>query len=51
MFRIFKVHRAGRTFYAATVRGVYLERVSREALLEAIKIREGFANVASALDI
>ena len=43
--RITKVHRAGRVFYAATVRGVYLERASLAELREAIAVREGFAKL------
>jgi hypothetical protein len=43
--RIIKVHRAGRVWYTATVSGVYLERASLAELLEAIKVREGFARI------
>ena len=43
--QIIKVHRAGRVFYAATIRGVYLERVSLAELREAIAVREGFAKL------
>ena len=39
------VHRAGRVWYTATVSGVYLERASLAELLEAIKVREGFARI------
>jgi hypothetical protein len=43
--KITRVHRGGRVFYAATVSGVYLERVSLAELREAIAVREGFAKL------
>ena len=43
--RITKVHRAGRVFYAATIRGVYLERASLAELREAIAVRESFLKI------
>ena len=43
--RITRVHRGGRVFYAATIRGVYLERTSLAELREAIAVREGFAKL------
>ena len=50
--RIIKVHRAGCVFYAATIRGVYLERASLAELREAIAVREGFAKLfAEPVDI
>lgn len=43
--RITRVHRGGRVFYAATIRGVYLERASLAKLREAIAVREAFAKL------
>jgi hypothetical protein len=43
--RITRVHRGGRVFYAATIRGIYLERASLAELREAIAVREGFAKL------
>lgn len=43
--RITRVHRGGRVFYAATIRGIYLERASLVELREAIAVREGFAKL------
>ena len=43
--RITRVHRGGRVFYAATIRGVYLERASLAELREAIAVRVGFAKL------
>jgi len=50
--KIIKVHRAGRVWYTAIVSDVYLERASLAELLEAIKVREGFAKIfAGPVDI
>jgi hypothetical protein len=43
--RITRVHRKGRVFYAATIRGVYLERASLAELREAIAVRESFLRI------
>ena len=43
--RITRVHRGGRVFYAATIRGVYLERTSLAELREAIAVRKSFLKI------
>ena len=43
--RITRVHRGGRVFFAATIRGVYLERTSLAELREAIAVRESFLKI------
>jgi len=43
--RIFRVHRAGKVFFAIYRNGVYIERVSEKELREAIAVREGFAKI------
>jgi len=49
--RIFRVHRAGKVFFATYLGGVYFERASEKELLEAIAVREGFAKIfASSVD-
>jgi hypothetical protein len=35
-------------FYAATIRGIYLERASLAELREAIAVREGFEKIFAA---
>ena len=44
-YKITRVHRGGRLWFAATVRGIYLERASEAELIEAIKYREGIAKI------
>ena len=43
--KIFKVHRAGKVYFAAYVNGRYLERASKVDLEQAIKVRNNFANI------
>ncbi len=43
--RIFKVHRAGKVYFAAYVNGAYLERASKADLEQAMKVRKNFANI------
>lgn len=43
--RITRVHRGGCVFFAATIRGVYLERTSLAELREAIEVRESFLKI------
>lgn len=51
-FKIVRVHRGGKVYYAATIRGIYLERASKAELVEAIKYREGIAKIfADPVDI
>jgi hypothetical protein len=42
---IFKVHRAGKVYFAAYVNGSYLERASKADLEDVIKVRNNFANI------
>jgi hypothetical protein len=50
--RIFKVHRAGKVFFAAYLGSVYIERASEKELREAIAVRERFAKIfAKPVDI
>lgn len=44
-YKIVRVHRNGNVYYAATVRGIYLERASKSELLEAIKYRTSVAKI------
>jgi hypothetical protein len=49
--KIFRVHRAGKVFFATYLGGVYFERASEKELREAIAVREGFAKIfASPVD-
>jgi len=43
--KIFRVHRAGKVYFAAYRNGVYLERASKADLEQAIKVRNNFANI------
>lgn len=43
--KIIKVHRAGVTYYAATISGVYIERRTLEELRTAIAVRSNFAKI------
>jgi hypothetical protein len=43
--RIFRVHRAGKVFFATYRNNVYIERASEKELREAIAVREGFAKI------
>jgi hypothetical protein len=50
--RIFKVHRAGKVFFAAYLGSVYIERASLAELREAIAVRESFLKIfAKPVDI
>lgn len=43
--RIFRVHRAGKVFFATYLGGAYIERASKKELREAIAVRKGFAKI------
>ena len=44
-YKIVRVHRNGKVYYAATVRGIYLERASEAELIEAINYRARIAKI------